>query len=269
MTTNSSQMRRPDWASGGTLSGFVATAAMGAVFAVTYGLSAAVGAPDGGTVARWFWALGHNAMTRMAGDHLMLAVPLNLLLGLVLALVYGRCAEPVLRGPAWRKGIAFSLLPWSVSIVALLPLWGGGLFGMSLGAGPLPILGNLILHLVYGAVLGMVYALAPVAVQDDTATGRAAAATAQRGGAIGIGAGLAVGVAFAWMTSIQLLVPGSRDANMLAWALVGAAPGAALGSILGMGGQIGGAWRDESVAPAPARIAEPVNATVIVGRSDV
>ena len=49
------------------------------------------------------------------------------------------------------------MLPALVSLVVVLPLLGGGLFGLALGAGPLPIIGNVLLHVVYGAILGVVY----------------------------------------------------------------------------------------------------------------
>ena len=57
---------------------------------------------------------------------------------------------------------------------------GGGLLGMNIGAGPLPILGNLILHLVYGAVLGSAYAEAAEDWLDDTDVDRVNAAAAER-----------------------------------------------------------------------------------------
>ena len=42
-------------------------------------------------------------------------------------------------------------------MIIFLPLAGGGLLGLGLGAGPLPILGNLLVHLVYGVTLGFLY----------------------------------------------------------------------------------------------------------------
>lgn len=266
LQSSQSALPRPDWASGAVLSGFVATVAGSAIFTLAYGLSEAVGNTNGTMVARWFAALGQNDMTRMAGDHLMLAVSLNLLLGLVLAFAYGRFAEPMLTGPAWRKGVVFALVPWLVSISVFLPLWGGGLFGTSLGAGPLPILGNLALHIVYGLVLGSVYALSPASGADDSATDRAIAAAAQRATAFGLTGGIALGVALA-ATVAPTLVTGGRDANILAWALLGGALGAAFDSVLGLADRGDVVDTSDTLIPAtaPISIADPVHPVVNVG----
>jgi hypothetical protein len=55
------------------------------------------------------------------------------------------------------RGVAVALVPGILSLVVFLPLVGGGLFGDAIGAGPLPAIGNLILHLAYGATLGAIY----------------------------------------------------------------------------------------------------------------
>lgn len=65
----------------------------------------------------------------------------------------------------------FSLIPWAFSLVVFLPLVGGGFLGLGLGAGPLPILGNLLLHAVYGVTLGSVLGLEDVA--PDVSSSRA------------------------------------------------------------------------------------------------
>lgn len=266
LITSQPFLPRPGWASGALLSGFVATIAMSAAFTLAYGLTEALGNQSGTTVARWFAALGQNDMTRMAGDHLMLAVSLNLGLGLILAFAYGRFAEPALSGPAWRKGILFALVPWLVSVSLFLPLWGGGMFGSALGAGPLPILGNLALHLVYGVVLGAVYALAPASGPADSAADRTLAAAAQRATALGLTGGIAVGVSLA-LTVSPALVSGGRDANTLACALLGGALGAACGSVFGLGADPTPTDLTSTLIPATAPNApsEPARPVVIIG----
>ena len=76
--------------------------------------------------------------------------------GVCWALLY-TVVEPRLRGSSARRGVTFALIPALFSLVVVLPLLGGGLFGLALGAGPLPTIGNLLLHAVYGAILGVVY----------------------------------------------------------------------------------------------------------------
>ena len=229
------EARRQDWLRDGVLSGFAATFAMTVVLVLAYGLARAVGDEDGSRLERWFWALTHNPVTRTTEDAVVFAIALNLLMGLALALVYGRFVEPILGGPGWRKGVLFSLIPWILSVVAFLPVMGGGFLGQDIDAGPLPVLGNLILHLVYGWVLGSVYGIALGAGLDDTEAERANAAAAERGGAIGVAVGLLVGIAAGWAVGSGLDDGDSRGVITLAGALAGAAIGALIGSFFGMG----------------------------------
>ena len=228
-------VRREDWLRDGVLSGFVATFAMTVVLTIAYGLTNVLGDENGGQLARWFWALGNNPLTERTADAVVFAIALNLLMGLVWALVYGRFVEPILGGPGWRKGMLFSLLPWLLSIVAFLPLMGGGFLGAGIDAGPLPVFGNLVLHLIYGAVLGAVYGIALEAGLDDTEAERANAAGAERGAAIGIVAGVLIGLLGGWLLGPQLDGGGSRGAIALGGAMIGGASGLLAGSFLGMG----------------------------------
>lgn len=229
--------RREDWLSHSVLSGFAATFAMTLVLAIGYGLAKVVGHEDGSRLTRWFWALAHNEATRQATDTLLLAVGINVLMGLLWAMVYARFVEPVLSGPGWRKGMLFSLIPWLLSIIVFLPLLGAdiGFLGRGIDAGPLPVLGNSILHGVYGAVLGAIYAIALEAGLDDPETELGSARAAERGAALGIGIGVLLGGVIGWIFGPQLSEYGSRSAVALGVALLGAAIGIMLGSLLGIG----------------------------------
>ena len=229
------EVRREDWLRDGVLSGFLATFGMTVVVAAAFAVSRALGDEDGNRLERWFWALSHNPVTNTTADQVVLAIALNLLMGLFLALVYGRLVEPVLGGPGWRKGVLFSLVPFVLSVVAFLPVLGGGFLGSDIEAGPLPVLGNLVAHLVYGAILGSVYGLALVAGLDDTVDERANAAAAERGAAVGVAVGLVLGAVAGWAIGPGLEEIGSRGAVALAGALTGAAIGLMAGSLLGMG----------------------------------
>ncbi len=62
----------------------------------------------------------------------------------------------ILPGPAFVKGLIFGLLAWLPMMVVFMPVAGHGFFGLSLGLA-VPI-AALVLHLVFGVVLGAVYA---------------------------------------------------------------------------------------------------------------
>jgi hypothetical protein len=57
----------------------------------------------------------------------------------------------------WLKGILFAIGAWLVMMIVMMPMAGAGLFGSHLGM-MAPVM-TLILHVIYGFVLGTVYAL--------------------------------------------------------------------------------------------------------------
>lgn len=220
--------RRATWLADSVVSGFLATVAMTMVMALAYGIARALGDERGSTIERWFWALTHNPVTRTTQDAIALAVALNLGVGILWAIVYAYGVEHRLPGPGWRKGMLFALVPWVLSIVAFLPIMEGGIFGRDIGAGPLPVLGNLILHLVYGAVLGTVYA-AHRDWPDDAELDRALSIAQQRAAALGIAAGIVAGAIGGWLVGPSL--DGIAGRGMIA--LIGALALGALGLLLG------------------------------------
>jgi hypothetical protein len=234
-TPAATTLRREDWLTDGLVSGFVATFIMSVALVAAYGISAAIGNSGDSGIAQAFYALANNLVTERTADQVALALAANLAIGLVLAVIYAYFAEPMLSGPGWRRGMVFSLIPWLLSILVFLPLVGGGMLGLGLGAGILPIVGNLILHLIYGAVLGYVYCLTLDHGLEPTESERRNAAKAERGAAIGVIAGLVLGVIGGWLLSPQLAGDLGQGAVLVAGALIGAAGGLAAGSFLGMG----------------------------------
>lgn len=57
--------------------------------------------------------------------------------------------------PRWQKGIAFSLLAWLAMMLIFMPVVGVGFFGLKLSFS-MPV-GMLVLHLIFGLVLGSVF----------------------------------------------------------------------------------------------------------------
>lgn len=72
--------------------------------------------------------------------------------GLLFTLIYPRL--PGDRGLV--RGTVFGVFAWLAMMLLFLPIAGDGFFGVAVGW-PVPIY-TLVLHLVFGAVLGMVYA---------------------------------------------------------------------------------------------------------------
>jgi len=232
---SSTEAPREDWLRASILAGFLGTFALTVVLVAAYWLAGAIGSAGGGVLQRWSWALVNNPVAERTADEVLLAIGANLAMGLLLALVYARYAEPRLHGPSWWRGMQFSLLPWLLSLIIFLPFMGGGVLGMNIGAGPLPILGNLILHLVYGAVLGSAYAEATEDWLDDTDVDRANAAAAERGAAIGLVAGLVPGLVIGWMIAPAFDGLVGRSESAIGVAFIGAVTGLAIGSFAGMG----------------------------------
>lgn len=225
---------RGDWFRASLLSGFVATFAMTATVAAGYGLARGLADESGSTFQRWSFGLTDNRLINDINERFLLVMIANLLFGLVWALTYARFVDQQAAAPGWKSGAMFSIVPWLLSITLFFPVAGAGFLGSALDAGPLPVLGNLVLHLVFGAVLGSMYAIQPDIGLDDTRTDRYAAATAERGAAIGMAAGGVVGAIGGWFLADQFDRLASQPVIAIAGALSAAAIGALIGSLAGM-----------------------------------
>ncbi|MGH2355411.1 MAG: hypothetical protein ACRDJN_27705 [Chloroflexota bacterium] len=239
------------------LSGFVASVAMLFAFAVAYAgawLLAGVlpvDQPLAGTLGQWLAGLTQNAFIDLAQPNLYAALAVYFAGGLLWAALYAAVFEPRLGGAAWQRGLVYALVPWLFSLLVFLPLVGGGLLGLGLGAGPLPIIGNLLLHVVYGITLGALYGPGGdelldgdhrVASRDDLWASHRSETGAVAGMALGLLAGATVGLVGVLAAGAVGGPPfGASDgaglhplATLLAGALVGGALGALAGSLLGM-----------------------------------
>ena len=81
------------------------------------------------------------------------------------AVVYSHLAVPLLRIPPWLRGLAFSALPSAVSLLVVLPLLGAGPLGLGLGAGVVPLAGEVLRNGLFGVALAASYSLLRVARQ--------------------------------------------------------------------------------------------------------
>ena len=71
--------------------------------------------------------------------------------GVLYALLYSRIPG----GSSLVKGIVFGIGAWVIMMIAVMPMAGAGVFGMKLGM-MAPVM-TLMLHAIFGAVLGGVY----------------------------------------------------------------------------------------------------------------
>src|SRR5712691_8738438 len=133
-------------------------------FALAFATALVLGRLPLAIVAGWFQGLTNNALIDTAGPNLYAATAIFFIGGLIWALLYAVVFEPRLQGSAWMRGVRFALIPWLFSLAIVIPLVGGGILGLRLGAGPLPIVGNLILRAVGGGILGLGLAAGPLPI---------------------------------------------------------------------------------------------------------
>lgn len=232
--TASGSESRTDWVRISVIAGFIATFAMTAMLTAGYLFANAVGDAEGGTVGRWLEALSGNELVERVGDAFAVGMVLNLVIGLIWALIYGRFAEPVLNGPGWWRGIVFAMVPFLLSILVFFPIMGAGFLGSDLGAGPLPVLGNFVVHVIYGAALGFFFAIEEGSGISDDSSEHQASASAERGAALGVLIGGFIGAIAGFFVAPGIDDLASRPVITLAGVLTGAAIGALIGSLTGM-----------------------------------
>ncbi|MBI1804868.1 MAG: DUF2938 family protein [Ignavibacteriae bacterium] len=86
----------------------------------------------------------------------------HFMIGVVLALGYVYIFSSKLPGSGLVRGALYGLLPWMVSQIMVNPMMGAGVFALSTSAPLLMVMGSLMGHVIYGAVVGGVYGTKPV-----------------------------------------------------------------------------------------------------------
>lgn len=128
----------------GILAGFVATI----VLSVLMVLKSMMGVmPQLDVIAMLGSMMGTGAAMGWVAHFVIGAV----LWGGAFALLYDRIPG----SSAVIRGIVFGIAAWVIMMVAVMPMAGAGFFGMGLGL-MAPIM-TLILHIIFGAVMGFVY----------------------------------------------------------------------------------------------------------------
>jgi hypothetical protein len=222
------------WLAMGAVSGFIATGVMTATVLVGYGISAVFASDASGAhqLQTWFAALIDNTVTEITTVNLASAIGLHLLAGIGWAVVYAGFIEHRVSGTGTQRGIKFGLIPWILSVAVFFPIIGAGFFGANIGAGPLPVLGNLILHLAYGAALGKVYASHAIwqePVSDVSSYNLKALEGAHRNMALALIPGAILGLVVGLVASTAF----TSDGNLLMAGVLGAVVGSAFGVWVG------------------------------------
>jgi hypothetical protein len=153
--------RRPEgWLARATIAGFVALGVSTVVLVIVSGIAGSLGEVYRGTnvLFDWMYGLTHNPVVELGRASIFASLAVHMTVGMFWAVLYALWFEPRLRQfPGWQAGVLYSGLPWIFSIFVFLPVTGAGLLGSELKAGPLPLLGNMILHMLWGATLGAGY----------------------------------------------------------------------------------------------------------------
>lgn len=230
--------RHLGWTSRALVSGFLASLAALIVLGAAYGFASAVGTTDprANVFSAWLYALSNNKVTSLVSAvHVVQAIGLHLVAGIIWAAIYAGFFEPAVAGPGWRKGLIFAIIPCLFSLIVFLPAVGAGFFGAALGAGPLAGAGAVLLHAVYGFVLGETYALAEgEGILGGPDSPQAKAITlVERDMAVGLIVGAIVGGLLGLILAAFGLGPTGGDSTLLA-VTGGATEGAFTGVVVGI-----------------------------------
>ncbi|MBI2755263.1 MAG: hypothetical protein HYX52_00990 [Chloroflexi bacterium] len=229
---------RPRWFADAIIAGFVATGALTVAFIIAYVGAAGFGsASAGGTFAGALYALTNNPAVSFGQARPAVSLLLHIVMGLVWAVLYARFVAHRLPGSAWQSGALWGLFVGVLSLVFFLPLVGAGLLGLSTGAGVLPIVGNLALNAIYGAVLGQLYAreASDAARADDPVLSEQAQGAAIRHSEDFSAAGILLGFGIGALGGAVLAVAIPRNTldDATGWSLALAAGGLLCGGAIG------------------------------------
>jgi hypothetical protein len=258
---------RERWFSDAVIAGFVAIGASTAALFIAYALANGSANSQGNALQQWLWQLTHNQVVAFSSGRPAYAVAIHVVLGIVWAIVYARLVEGnralgwwIGHGPGWQRGMRFSLLPWLVSLLVLLPAAMVNMLDWALSAGPLVPVGNLVLHLIYGFTLGQLYdssADTPDVAEDLSYQAppmqRAAVAHSQDFGAAGIIVGAIIGALVGIVLAI-ILPPSLPNVDFGGWEAALAVGGLLAGGAVG--GIVGSFAGLPQPGPDPAELAE-------------
>lgn len=131
--------------SAGAVAGFAATVILSAMM-LAKGMMGVM--PELDVIAMLSAMMGAPALMGWMG-HFMIG---TLAWGIGFAVLY----DMIPGGSAVAKGVVFGIAAWLGMMIMVMPMAGAGLFGMAMGI-MAPMM-TLVLHVIFGAVLGLVFA---------------------------------------------------------------------------------------------------------------
>ncbi len=96
-------------------------------------------------------------LSSFMGASILIGWLAHFMIGMILALFYAYGFVSWLPGTPWLKGALYGLFPFVVAQVVIMPMMGMGLFTSNAPNAFLLVMGSLMGHLIYGAVVGAIY----------------------------------------------------------------------------------------------------------------
>ena len=100
-----------------------------------------------------------SMLAGMMGGALLLGWVMHFMIGVGYGVVFHLTYDKLPTNSLIIKGVILGVVGWLVMMLMLMPMVGAGLFGMKMGV-MAPIM-TLVLHAIFGAVLGFVYSKLP------------------------------------------------------------------------------------------------------------
>ncbi len=96
-----------------------------------------------------------HMLSGMMGVSAGIAWVIHFMIGAIWGVLFALSYRVIPGGSSVVKGMVFGAGAWLLMMVMVMPMAGAGLFGMSMGI-MAPVM-TLMLHLIFGAVMGLVY----------------------------------------------------------------------------------------------------------------
>ena len=90
----------------------------------------------------------------MMGASALIGWIAHFMIGAIYGLVFSQVAGHGTTGATVARGVGLGIAGWLVMMIVLMPMTGGGVFGMAMPSGMMVPVATLMLHVIFGAVLG-------------------------------------------------------------------------------------------------------------------